>query len=581
MKNNSLRNKGLIAILMTLIIILSLTSCGEKAAEGNSGPEGVFYNTQRDEDDGKGFQPTDEWMNYGYMTFNSDGTGKWEYALETDIEWKLKGDKLTIVEKWEDDEHGGQDETYKGTWDGEKVTIDVWGYNYLFEKTDGAPSSTGTEAPAPSDGAQNAVLGFYESTGSDMQGTKLDPSGEWLELMEDGRGKWFLGATEDTFAWTLDGNEIHFDVDVANSDIKMPYSATLEGEEITLNTGMLYFFSKGGSAPAQAASDGNAPIGRKPAGKILIPSEWYGVAIVSDSVGLEFEDGQFDVWGSIDTMPNGDAYFELYLGQGQEYFSDPVVSMFIDPEETDWLTPVIGDEDAWVMDLYLEEDDGIQLWTMYDNGALDIYYVYEESEDAYANLRFFIREYGTAWDEQLDPLPDSYADYAKENYTTNGDSKDKIDDEEFTWGIKELGKNGWTFTSTGSMRMEMPEGWKTTSLNEYAMAIVSEKDDETEIRAYLKEYGADEKPEDKNPEIQVTYYSSGATITKDKWGNTDVWYRIEEWSDKEQIHGFAAYSDERFVRFTITIYPSFGTMEEFMKSDAWNLLRTTFELRTP
>jgi hypothetical protein len=77
-----------------------------------------------------------------------------------------------------------------------------------------------------------------------MQGTKLDPSGEWLELMEDGRGKWFLGATEDTFAWTLDGNEIHFDVDVANSDIKMPYSATLEGEEITLDTGMLYYFTK-------------------------------------------------------------------------------------------------------------------------------------------------------------------------------------------------------------------------------------------------------------------------------------------------------------------------------------------------
>ena len=136
MKKNTMSRKRGIALLLCLVLLIGLCACGEKSEGkdgGNSGPEGTFVSTHIDEEEGEGFQPTDEWTNYGQMTFNSDGSGRWEYALETDIEWKLKGDKLTIVEKWVDDVHGEQDETYQGTWDGEKVTIDVWGYNYLFE----------------------------------------------------------------------------------------------------------------------------------------------------------------------------------------------------------------------------------------------------------------------------------------------------------------------------------------------------------------------------------------------------------------------------------------------------------------
>lgn len=433
MKENIISRKRLVALLMALILLLSLGACGEKSTGASSGPEGTFYNTQRDEDDGKGFQPTDEYLNFGYMTFKSDGSGKWEYALETDIEWKLKGDKLTIVEKWKDVEHGDQEETYKGTWDGEKVTVDVWGYNYLFEKTDDAPSSSGPEEPAPSQGAQSALVGFYEGTGSDMQGTKLDPAGEWLELMEDGRGKWFLGATEDTFAWSLDGSEIHFDVDVANSDIKMAYTASLEGDKITLDTGMLYFFSKSGSPPAassgspivtssgtsKASSGKKSTEGIQPSGGIKVPSDWYGVFIITDSYGFELGDGQYDVWGSFDKDTSGPAYFELFLmadpkgpddPEGPDY---PVLSMYIDEEEKTWLTPIIGADDAWIMEQDLSEDDEWSLLTMYDKGALDIYYTCDDGS-RYAVCRFFIREYGTTWNEQIDPLPPSYADYVGE-----------------------------------------------------------------------------------------------------------------------------------------------------------------------
>ncbi len=65
--------------------------------------------------------------------------------------------------------------------------------------------------PTATDDVNNSLLGYYECIGSDMQGNKFDPIGEWLELKADGSGKWFLGATEDNFKWTSNDKEINFD----------------------------------------------------------------------------------------------------------------------------------------------------------------------------------------------------------------------------------------------------------------------------------------------------------------------------------------------------------------------------------
>ncbi len=164
--------------------------------------------------------------------------------------------------------------------------------------------------------------------------------------------------------------------------------------------------------------------------------------------------------------------------------------------------------------------------------------------------------------------------------TENEESKDKP---EFSWGQEEYGTNGWVFTPTGNLKMQIPEGWEVAmSMFDTAIAVQSgPEDDADEIRVFFKEYSADEPAEKRNPENQVTYYSSGAAIVEDKWGNTDVWYRTYEWSDKGEISGFAAYDEEKYVRFTITLYPVNGTTEEFMKSNAWETLRTTFELQIP
>ncbi len=415
--------KKYIAIILALVMILTLVACGDKN-KPSSGPEGIFENTKISKNDEDGFQPVDEFTGYGRMIFSADGTGRWEYALETDITWKLKGDKLTIVETYDE-----QNETYKGTWDGENVIINVWGYDYLFEKISGGGAALNTDptestnSTAPID---QANLGRYVGTGSEMQGTRLDPSGEWLELNGDGTGTWFLGATEDSFMWTIDGTEINFVLDVG-----LQYQATIDGDEMTLDTGMLYYFAKEGSAAAGGVTDQPTEPTEEPteefteepteepstsgtvapAGSIQIPGEWYGVAILSNCVGFDFEEAEFDVWGYVDTDTVGGAYFELYVIGDESENEAPILSMYIDATETTWLTPIIGEEDAWISDYYLSEEDEWDLLTLYNDGALDIYYDYDDGAGATANYRFFVREYKTAWDEAVDPLPPAYADY--------------------------------------------------------------------------------------------------------------------------------------------------------------------------
>ena len=118
-----------IGFLITLLLAmsLSLVACG---GDNSDLPPlvGSYKSTQKDE--GDGFEVIDDPnMGFGVITFNEDGTGEWAYALDTTITWKLKGENLTVVETYE-----GSEDTWKGTYDGEKVILDVWGIKHMFEK---------------------------------------------------------------------------------------------------------------------------------------------------------------------------------------------------------------------------------------------------------------------------------------------------------------------------------------------------------------------------------------------------------------------------------------------------------------
>lgn len=439
------------------------------------------------------------------------------------------------------------------------------------------------------DSVDAALLGYYECSGCDLGGTKLEASGEWLELKDDGSGAWFLGATENAFKWTLEGNKINFDLE----DVGLKYKATLDDKDIVLDTGMLYYFTKSDRLAKQSNDNKTDTIGIQPAGSIQIPSKWYGVAIIEDSFGFDYE-GKFDVWGAIDIDSTGGTFFELYIEPAANPDNNALMSMYIDENEREWLTPIIGDEDSWLMGYYLKKEAEWDLLTMYDEGALDIYYTWDQGEDRYAECRFFIREYGTAWDEAVDPLPIGYAEYASKNNlpTTNVADTNELEvdiainpsDIEFSFGSDDYGKDGWVYTSTGTMKMKIPEGWEVDiALHETTIGVRSPEDNSDIIRASAENYSSMIKnPADRTPENQAKESCpSSGTIVKDKWGNTDVWYFIYEWSDRTEIKGYAAYSDEEYLSFDIRVKEDNGTVEDFMKSDAWNTLKSTFEFKKP
>ena len=270
---------------------------------------------------------------------------------------------------------------------------------------------SGLESKEPAKEAVNeAVLGFYEGTGYDVQGQRFDPAGEWFELKADGTGSMSLGPEETPFEWTLSGDEISI-----KTVQQLSYKALVDGDDITLDTGMLYYFSKGEGAASQASEIEQPFMGVDPMGNIMIPSEWYGVAIITESTGFDIEDGQYDVWGWIDSDSSGSSYFELYLVEEPTEGDFPIISMYIDETELDQLTPIIRDGDGWVLDLDLDESDELQLLTMYDQGMLDINYICDDGS-RYANCRFFVREKGTQWKEEVDPLPETYPDYVRQYY---------------------------------------------------------------------------------------------------------------------------------------------------------------------
>lgn len=200
-----------------------------------------------------------------------------------------------------------------------------------------------------------------------------------------------------------------------------------------------------------------------------------------------------------------------------------------------------------------------------------------------------------AKDYKENELSNGYEDNEDEDInddTYNEDDSEKgveidmdidLGDIDFSWGSDDYGKDGWVFTSTGTMKMEIPEGWEhKIALHETAMGVRSNSLDGDIIEATIKKYSSMIKdPAERTPENQAKQNNENTTITKDTWGNTDVWYRMTEWSDYTEIAGFAAYSEEEYVGFDIRSKVVNGTVEDFMKSDAWNTLRTTFELTIP
>ena len=106
------------------------------------------------------------------------------------------------------------------------------------------------------------------------------------------------------------------------------------------------------------------------------PSDWYGIVTISDYVGEYPEmEGEHEAWGYIDEDDQG-TYFEVYTdGTYDDENSYGFMSFYIELENYTFF-PVI-DDNAWIVDAALTEDDGIWVTPTLMNGVLSATYEYE------------------------------------------------------------------------------------------------------------------------------------------------------------------------------------------------------------
>ena len=419
--------KRVAAALLALMMILALSACGGKGEDVT----GKYLCVSAKYSDGSG-TPDGEWIE-----LKKGGKGTYYSGFEFDLKWKLDGEaftgKVTFM---------GMETPMEGTLEGGVLKVKYGDMDMSFAK-EGAQGS-GTATPA-----DDGIVGSYELDSATIDGTdytyeQLDSygmaKGTFLKFNADGTGELGLSGEEpESFTYDEATGGITFDSDGSTAIF------TVEGDKVTLDyeeAGMTMVFvpeDAAGSLSSTGASTGaNAGAGDffngitvaatmddafagagggissgasgfvSPTNAITLGKMWFGVMQVTDST--DNKDYEKDIIASIAATRDGRAFIEVYTDSSMSDDSLQL-SMYIILND-DRFAADIGDKDAWVFDRYLTEDDAAYFSPVLENGALDMYYHYEDPDDDYAcNVRFFLREDGTPWDEENDPLPPSYDRY--------------------------------------------------------------------------------------------------------------------------------------------------------------------------
>ena len=419
--------KRVAAALLALMMILALSACGGKGEDVT----GKYLCVSAKYSDGSG-TPDGEWIE-----LKKGGKGTYYSGFEFDLKWKLDGEaftgKVTFM---------GMETPMEGTLEGGVLKV-KYGDMYMSVAKEGAQGS-GTATPA-----DDGIVGSYELDSATIDGTdytyeQLDSygmaKGTFLKFNADGTGELGLSGEEpESFTYDEATGGITFDSDGSTAIF------TVEGDNVTLDyeeAGMTMVFvpedaagslsSTGSSTGANAGAgdffngitvaatmdDAFAGAGGgissgasgfvSPTNAITLGKMWFGTMQVTDST--DNKDYEKDIIASIAATRDGRAFIEVYTDSSMSDDSLQL-SMYI-ILNGDRFAADIGDKDAWVFDRYLTEDDAAYFSPVLENGALDMYYHYEDPDDDYAcNVRFFLREDGTPWDEENDPLPPSYDRY--------------------------------------------------------------------------------------------------------------------------------------------------------------------------
>ena len=266
------------------------------------------------------------------------------------------------------------------------------------------------------------VTGRYEVVSAKWEDGSGTTDGEWIELKKGGKGTLYMGFEYD-IRWKLDGED--FTGTLTFLGIKESLDGTLKDGVLSVKyADISYAFKKEGAAMPLGTGNGDAKVGKTADSllealgggstqadvEVVLTGDWFGWVRESECWGDHNEDFQA-AWGYVEYDDAGNKYFEVYKdGDLQNAF----LSMYIEDEATDTrIIPIIGDEDAWVFDTYLMEEEEPYLETGIDyDGSISLIYSYTRyDENSGCLVEMFFRKDGVLWDEAFDTLPPRYDEY--------------------------------------------------------------------------------------------------------------------------------------------------------------------------
>ena len=226
------------------------------------------------------------------------------------------------------------------------------------------------ETAAPDAAASDSGLkGYYRLSGYSSAGGEAIPADVdgYLIFNGDGTGVACLpGCPAQSF--TCSASQLRL------SDGTV-FSCTAEGDTVSLRSGALLVFTR------SETQEDFGVIQAEP-GDIPINSRWTGVLEISGHKGEgTLKDGTMDVWGLIRESDSGRQYFELFAAGDREEESRPILSMWVQIDGAR-LVPVIGEKDAWLFDIWLENADEAALSMSYKSGRLRCSYRYAVEEES-------------------------------------------------------------------------------------------------------------------------------------------------------------------------------------------------------
>ncbi len=266
--------------------------------------------------------------------------------------------------------------------------------------TDNEPSLFGTYP------LYSAVIGGHETPYASLQQSGLDQG--YVAFNDDGTGEYLFGGGDAlSFTYTYNG----FDegtITFANGD-ESPFTVDFDHITVEFPTQNMVMTHVYEYSDVWIGADEHDPEYEPQVPTITIenPSDWYGWFAFSEYWGdTAFTDDMKDGWAIVRTdSVNSTAYFEVY--QSPERDGGPVFSMYCEVEDGMKIVPIVGEEDAWIRDEYLDpaEDNSAYTGLLLPNDTLVFEFPYESPNGFGCDVVMCFRPVDALWDTENDILP--------------------------------------------------------------------------------------------------------------------------------------------------------------------------------